>query len=190
MGGVTAALFSPLAVLVLGRCRPKPGLSESVGWRLKMSSRQWLVKLSSLAAVYVLIYFGFGYFVAWQNPQVREYYGGAASQGVFQHLMYVRWNMPLLLPCQALRGLLWVGLAVPLLALMRGPWWETGIAIGLLFAVMMNAQLLLPNQFMPEGVRMIHLVETATSNFLFGFLISWTFRRELATRFVSAAGNA
>jgi len=35
----------------------------------------------------------------------------------------------------------------------------------------MNSQLLLPNPFMPREVRMVHLVETASSNFLFGWLI-------------------
>jgi hypothetical protein len=39
------------------------------------------------------------------------------------------------------------------------------------FAVVMNSQLLLPNPLMPHEVRMVHLVETATSNFLFGWLI-------------------
>jgi hypothetical protein len=40
-----------------------------------------------------------------------------------------------------------------------------------LFAVVMNSQLLLPNPLMPREVRMAHLLETATSNFLFGWLI-------------------
>jgi hypothetical protein len=35
----------------------------------------------------------------------------------------------------------------------------------------MNSQLLLPNPYMPPTVRMVHLLETATSNFLFGWLI-------------------
>jgi len=37
----------------------------------------------------------------------------------------------------------------------------------------MNAQLLLPNPYMPEPVRMAHLVETASSNLIFGFFIGW-----------------
>jgi hypothetical protein len=50
---------------------------------------------------------------------------------------------------------------------------ETALAIGLLFAVVMNAQLLLPNPYMPEPVRLAHLIETASSNFIFGVLIGW-----------------
>jgi len=48
---------------------------------------------------------------------------------------------------------------------------ETPLAVGLAFAVLMNSQLLLPNPFMPEAVRMAHLLETATSNFIFGMLV-------------------
>jgi hypothetical protein len=50
---------------------------------------------------------------------------------------------------------------------------ETALAIGLLFGVVMNTPLLLPNPYMPEPVRMAHLVETASSNFIFGVLIGW-----------------
>jgi len=37
----------------------------------------------------------------------------------------------------------------------------------------MNALLLLPNPYMPEPVRMAHLVETASSNFIFGVFVAW-----------------
>jgi hypothetical protein len=36
---------------------------------------------------------------------------------------------------------------------------------------MTSALLLLPNPLMPAEVRMAHLLETATSNFLFGWLV-------------------
>lgn len=56
---------------------------------------------------------------------------------------------------------------------MKGRWQETALALGLLFAVLMNTQLLLPNPYMPETVRMTHLIETASSNFFFGLLVGW-----------------
>ena len=39
---------------------------------------------------------------------------------------------------------------------MKGRWWEIGLVVGLLFAIP-NAQLLIPNPFMPAEVRMVHL---------------------------------
>jgi hypothetical protein len=52
----------------------------------------------------------------------------------------------------------------------------------------MNAPLLLPNPYMPEPVRMAHLVETASSNFVFGALIGFllTKRDAPATERVTA----
>ena len=60
--------------------------------------------------------------------------------------------------------------------MMKGRWWEAGLAVALLFAVLMNSQLLIPNPLMPREVRMVHLQETASSNFLFGWLIVWLLR--------------
>jgi hypothetical protein len=65
---------------------------------------------------------------------------------------------------------MWTAIAVPVIKMMKGEWWERGFAVALLFAVM-TSQLLLPNPLMPDEVRMAHLLETATSNFLFGWLV-------------------
>jgi hypothetical protein len=56
---------------------------------------------------------------------------------------------------------------------MRGGRLETSLALGFLFAVVMNAQLLLPNPYMPEAVRHAHLIETASSNFILGCFVGW-----------------
>ena len=80
-------------------------------------------------------------------------------------------DMPWLIPFQILRALLWVALALPVIHFLKGQRTEIALAIGFVFAVLMNAQLLLPNPYMPETVRMAHLVETASSNFIFGVLV-------------------
>jgi hypothetical protein len=56
--------------------------------------------------------------------------------------------------------------------MLKGRWPETAIALGSVFAVM-TAPLLLPNPYMPEPVRMAHLVETGSSNFIFGMFTGW-----------------
>jgi hypothetical protein len=63
-------------------------------------------------------------------------------------------------------ALLWVAIALPVMRMMK-----TALAVGLLFAVLMNSRLLLPTPYMPEPVRMAHLMETALSNSIFGFLV-------------------
>jgi hypothetical protein len=69
--------------------------------------------------------------------------------------------------------MLWVAIALPIIRMLKGDWRETALAIGVTFSVLMNALLLLPNPYMPEPVRMAHLVETASSNFIFGLLVGW-----------------
>ena len=80
---------------------------------------------------------------------------------------------PWLFGVQAIRALLWVMIALPVINMLKGSRVETAILIALLFSVVMNTQLLLPNPYMPDAVRMAHLAETASSNFIFGFLVGW-----------------
>jgi hypothetical protein len=167
-GAIIAALFSPLAVWILGK--KTPNSSESRRNRLDMSIRQWISKLSLIVISYVLLYFTFGYFIAWKSEAVRAYYGGRDPGSFLAQMSNVLRDTPLLLPLQVVRALLWTAIAVPVIRMMKGQWWEAALAVALLFSVT-NSQLLLPNPLMPEEVRMVHLLETATSNFIFGWLL-------------------
>jgi hypothetical protein len=168
-GIIIAAVFAPLAVLILGKARAQAN-ENSLDTRLPISTGSWVARLSLIVAVYLVIYFTFGYFIAWKSAAVRAFYKGTDPGNIFTHLANVLRAEPLLFVLQAVRALLWAALAVPVIKLMRGDWWESGLAVALLFAVM-TALLLLPNPLMPAEVRMAHLLETATSNFLFGWLV-------------------
>lgn len=169
-GGITAAIFSPLAVLVLGKRRHGP--DKEVSARLHMPLGEWAWKQSLIVVAYLVIYFTFGYFIAWRSPAVRAYYGGSDPGSFLTQMSIVLRETPWLVPLQVVRAMLWTALAVLVIRMVKGRWWEIGIVVGLLFAVP-NAQLLIPNPFMPEEVRMAHLLETASSNFLFGWLVVW-----------------
>ena len=169
-GALIAAIFSPLAVLMLGK-RKSNASDDRQPSRLKFSVAEWAIKLLLIAIAYVVIYFSFGYFIAWKSAAVRTYYGGTDPGTFLAHMSNVVRDTPWLFPLQALRALLWVALAVPVIQMMKGEWWKAGLAVALLFGVVMNAQLLLPNPLMPADVRMAHLLETASSNFLFGWLV-------------------
>ena len=166
-GVIIAAVFAPLAVLILGKAKSQATGSTE---RLKMPMRIWIAKSSLIVIAYVILYFTFGYFIAWRNAAVRDYYGGSDPGSFMVHLANLLRDEPLLFVLQAARALLWTAIAVPVIKMMKGEWWESGLAVALLFAVM-TSQLLLPNPLMPEEVRMVHLMETATSNFLFGWLV-------------------
>jgi len=178
MGALIAAPFSVLAVLILGKRKAVPRDTDG-DTQLAMPASEWVWKLTVIAVVYVILYFTFGYFVAWKNPAVRAYYGGSDPAGFISHITSLVRQEPLLFLLQALRALLWTAIAAPVIKMMKGEWWESGLAVALLFAVM-TSQLLLPNPLMPPEVRMVHLTETATSNFLFGWLVVLILRRHTA----------
>jgi hypothetical protein len=187
-GAVFAIVFSIFAVIILGKLKSAPIINES---RLEMPARQWLVRVCITVLVYLVLYFTFGYFIAWKSEAVRAYYGGNDPGSFLAQIRNVWRDTPLLFPLQVVRALLWTSIAVLVIQIMKGRWWEAGLAVALLFSVM-SAQLLLPNPFMPAEVRMVHLLETSTSNFIFGWLVvlvlldwkSWTDDKGAANKVV------
>jgi hypothetical protein len=171
-GLLHAVLWIPLAVRILGRWRandspPVPGGPVlPAGWT-------WKVPLAALA--YVAVYFTFGYYVAWRSPAVTAYYRGSDPGSFWAQIGNVLRETPWLPAAQVLRGLVWTALALLVMRVTRASVLEKALATGALFAVVMNAGLLLPNPYMPFEVRMVHLVETASSNFLYGALLVWLF---------------
>ena len=166
-GAIIAAVFSPLSVLILGKARARSELTSE--WP-RMSAGSWVARLSLIVVIYVVIYFTFGYFIAWKSAAVRAYYGGHDPGSFFGQVASVLRDRPSLFLLQVVRALLWTAIAVPVIRMMKGNWWEAGFSVALLFAVT-SSQLLLPNPLMPYDVRMAHLLETSTSNFLFGWLV-------------------
>lgn len=176
MGAVVAAIVAPAAVLILGRWR-----GDARAHRPRRAGQQpaseWAWKLALIAVAYVVLYFTFGYFVAWRSPAVRAYYGGVDPGSVVAQLRSVFAETPWLPALQLLRGLLWAALAIPVIRMMTGAWWEAGLGTALLFSVVACGQLLLPNPYMPDPVRIAHLAETASSNFIFAWLVVWLLGR-------------
>jgi hypothetical protein len=187
MGAVIAAPFSILAVLILGRMEARSVDTEQRS-RLVMPASALAWKLVVIALAYLILYFTFGYFIVWRNPVALAYYAGVDEGTLFAHMGAVLRDTPWLVALQVVRAMCWVALAVPVIRMLKGQWPETALAIGVQFAVLMNAPLLLPNPYMPEAVRMTHLVETASSNFIFGVLIGWLLTRRQARPRVAAIG--
>lgn len=175
-GAVFAAVFSLFAVLVLGKTKPEGNSNENRSL-LKMPASEWLVKLGIIVIAYLVLYFTFGYFIAWKSEAVRAYYGGSDPGSFLAQMNSVLRDTPLLVPLQIVRAILWTAIAAVVIQMMKGRWWEAGLAVALMFAVVLSSQLLLPNPLMPSEVRMVHLVETASSNFIFGWLIVFVLRR-------------
>jgi hypothetical protein len=168
-GLITAGLFAPLAVLIMGRVKQKQ-LMLVFNPHLEMELRGWVWKILAIAISYVILYLVFGYFVAWKSPVVQAYYGGHDPGSIFAHLADQWSYSPLLFLFQFGRGILWMLFALPIIRMHKGGRWEVGLTIAVLFAVW-SLQLLLPNPFMPAEVARVHLIETASSNFIFGWIV-------------------
>ncbi|MEQ9297164.1 MAG: hypothetical protein RIF33_01305 [Cyclobacteriaceae bacterium] len=73
MGLPVAFIYVPLAVWILGKTQAKDDVIPSTA--LIMPVRQWVWKLTFIALAYLMLYWLAGYFIAWQNPSLRAFYG-------------------------------------------------------------------------------------------------------------------
>jgi hypothetical protein len=170
MGFVIAAVFSPIAVVTLGKWKAMPSSTEVPAPALRLGKWGWRVAAAGL--VYLCLYYLFGYYIPWQDPEIRTYYGGTDPGSFLAQIKTVAQGMPWMIPFQYVRGVLWVLLALLVIRSMRGPWWHAGLATAILFALP-ALYLLFPNPIMPEFVRMTHLFETLPYQFLFGWFVAW-----------------
>ena len=111
-GLIVSLIFSWLAVLVLGKWRTREKFEPR---RLNLTKSQWALRLIVLAALYVIIYFTFGYFLAWRNPAVRAFYHGSDLTDFFTQIKSVFTDTPWLPPFQLVRGVFWTLLALPVI---------------------------------------------------------------------------
>jgi len=176
-GAVVAALFSPFAVLIWGKMRRREGIPNETRYPT-MSWKAWVLKIILLAVLYVVIYVGFGALVfrPLAGRAFQEYYAGLTLP--FWILLF-----------QMVRAILWVGMALLVIEVMKGAWWEMRLGVALLFSVLMGSLLLFPNPYMPVNIRMAHFVEITSSNFLFGWVVVWVLLRRRPGPNESVAGT-
>ena len=134
-------------------------------------------RFGTLAILYVLLYYLFGYYVAWQNPAVRLYYSGTTElKSLYQIMRSTATGTPWMLPFQFGRGLLWALFAYPVVRMLNTMLntrrIETAGIIAALFGVWSFA-LLMPNPLMPASVARSHFGETLWCDLLLGAIVGW-----------------
>ena len=171
MGIPVALFFITLAVLVLGKGRRRHDLEPN--YALIMPVKQWILKLGVIALIYLILYWGAGYFIAWQNPELRAFYGSPGEiQSFWLHTANTLRTDPGLFPFQILRAMLWVLFALPVIRSSISKVWGTAIMVGLLFSIPQNLSHILENPLLPiASVRFSHMIETASSTFIFGMIV-------------------
>jgi hypothetical protein len=170
-GAITAALFAPLAVLLLGKWRTSSAArAASPPGRWHASSV--VTRLAVIVVAFVFLYMFFGYYVAWQSPAVRQYYGGP-EQPNFLAALKVNWmHNPWIYALQVFRALLYAACMYPLIRMLRVARWETALAMAL-FLSAWTTILLLPNPLMPPDVAYAHFRETLGFSIVFGGIAGW-----------------
>lgn len=177
-GALMAFLFGISATWITGNFK---GESTEVA-HLQSEKKGLLIQRVILVSVVLwpLVYFSAGYLIAWQVPEVRQFYSGYAEMSSFASIMLDNITSGLYF-FQIVRGLLWIMIAYLVLSSTYGTTLQKGIVLGLLLSFLGSSQLLLPNPYMSEGVRMAHLIETATSSFAWGIILSYSFSNFIIT---------
>ena len=172
-GVLRASIFAPLAVIIFGKLK-KPAQPEEEP--VFVVSSDFGKRFLLVTLIYVLIYFLFGYFVAWQWEDTRLYYSGStAIKPFFVHFqdLFVTED-PFILPFQLLRGAIWTLLAILIIWMIKAKRWEKSLAVAFTFAVLFSLPLgLFPNPIMPPPVARSHFIEISTSMLLFGAIAGW-----------------
>jgi hypothetical protein len=170
MGAVVAILFVPMAVLIMGKIR---GQEESPQLECAFTPAVKAARFAALAVVYVVLYYVFGRYVAWQNPELRLYYSGSTQvTSFFEQMRSTVVTMPWVLPLQFVRGLLWALFAYPVVRMLKTTRLKTACTIAALFGLWSFA-LLMPNPFMPPSVAHSHFWETLWCDLLLGATVGW-----------------
>jgi hypothetical protein len=178
-GAIYAAIFSLLAVLILGKFKKKVN-SPNADVKIKVSINNIIPNMIILSFIYVIIYFAFGYFVAWQFADLRYFYTGSTSiENIFQHMSNQLNQDPVLILFQFFRGFLWSALAVIIIYSLSIKKWATYIITGLLFSILITTPLIFPNAYMPTPVRFAHSFELSTSMLTFGVISVIIFKNKL-----------
>ena len=177
MGLPIAFIFIPLAVLILGKRKAKETVDTATTARIP--AKQLLLKVITIALVYIVLYWGAGYFIAWQNPDLRVFYGSPGAILSFWEQTANTFSDSGLFPFQFLRGLLWTLCAIPIVYGSKLSTWSAAVLLGLFFTIPQVLGLILENPLMPSAsVRLSHLLEGIASNFTFGLIIVWLLHRE------------
>ena len=173
MGVAASALFAPLAVWILGGFgRPA---REAPGERAHGSAARWTGTLAATTVAFIVLYYLCGYYIAWQSAAVRQFYSGTTEiRSFWGQIAWIWSSTPWMFPLQAGRALLFVGLTLPAIWMLRGGALRVALGTALMYMAFDGSPgLILPNPIMPPPVAHAHAIEMAVWGLLFGAFVGW-----------------
>lgn len=178
MGLSIPLIFIPLAILICKKWKKNDAAANNHHYMV-MPIKQLFLKLGIIAIVYLIIYWLAGYYIAWQNPELRAFYDSPGEiEPFFDHTFATIRDTPGLILLQLTRGVLFAIIVMPIIVGSKVKPWATALLVGFLLAIPHLGHIL-PNPLMPiASVRLSHMIETFTSTFLFGLIIVWLLHRK------------
>ena len=176
-GCIMALLYAPLSVWISGKNKEKTPRFEQVP--VDPSAIRILKIIILACLVYPLLYSLAGYYIAWQFEAVRIFYTGSSVKEPFLTMTLNNLKSGLLFLAMS-RGLIWVMIGLLVYYMVDMTNIQKALLIGALFALIMNSQHIIPNPYMPRMVSFAHFIETASSNFIWGYAVAWLWAKPLS----------
>lgn len=130
-----------------------------------------------ICIVYPLIYLTFGYYIAWQNENLRIFYTKSSEMNSFFDALADSFAKGIYF-FQILRAAIWVIVSLPVIVMLRD-WKAQYFLVGVLTSLLPASLLFIPNPYMPRDIAMTHFVETASSNFIWGLAMTFAINKYL-----------
>ncbi len=163
-----------IGVLIGNRMFARKEVSEEhkTNREVSFSLRELIIKVLIIGFLYAIIYFLFGYFVAWQSEDLRIFYSGSSFKESFLDKLISNFNEnPFIYPFQIVRGIFFGLFILPIVYLFR--YKSRALLISIILVYETTAVcLIIPNGLFPDSVRWAHFVEMSTSMLLFAF-VTW-----------------
>ena len=161
----TAVIFTPLLVLILGCWKESRQEETKPLVPRRVTSWAWRIVLGDF--LYVLCYFIAGMTVF---PFVKDFYSGLKLPGPAS-----------IIEMEIFRGLVYVAAGLAVASGMKGERGRAAATLGLSFPILAGvAPLLLPNPYLPGGIRLAHGFEIGISNLAYGALLGYLLTRKAA----------
>ena len=139
-----------------------PALGHPSGFRFSDSG--WLWRIPASAAIYFVLFFVAG-LIIW--PFVQDFYAAQLTEERLG-LLNFEWEY--------LNGVWFALIALPLIRLVPGGWWRAGVTLAVALCLIRGiGGLIVPNPYMPTGIRLWHMFEVGWSNFVYGLAIAYVF---------------
>ena len=130
-----------------------------------------------ICIVYPLIYLTFGYYVAWQNENLRIFYTKSSEMNSFFHQFAGSFAEGIYF-FQILRAAILVIVTLPVIVMLLDLKTQY-LLVGVLTSLLPASLLFIPNPYMPRDIAMTHFVETASSNFIWGLAMTFAINKYL-----------